>query len=178
MTTAPDPSAESLRVPGDDLTESFAPLTSSDFPDFTDSAEISDDLEAPVDTHSTRLMLTTAAHFVQQHLHSQLVDLGLSPLGLSVLNGLAELQQATGPEVAGHCLLSETTSEDTFAQLQERGFVHSQDGVYSMTDAGGRALSDARELEDSLFAEKSTTLRMELSSLISRLRDGGVLDPK
>lgn len=141
-------------------------------------AELSHNDGAPVDTHSTRLMLTTAAHFVQQHLNSQLADLGLTPLDLSVLSGLAELPGATVSEVAAQCLLSETASERFLAELTQLGFVSVEGGVYTMTEAGSRVLADARALEDALFAEKSTTLRMELSSLISRLRDGGVLDAK
>jgi hypothetical protein len=132
----------------------------------------------PVDTHSTRLMLTTAAHFVQQHLHSQLAGLGLTPLDLSVLSGLAELPGATVPQIAAQCLLSEAASERSLTELTHLRFVKAEKGVHTITDEGSKALADARALEDALFAEKSTTLRMELSSLISRLRDGGVLDAK
>lgn len=168
MTTAPDPSVQStpdfgVDVPASQVSSGAAALNSEG---------------APVETHSTRLMLTTAAHFVQQHLHSQLADLGLTPLDLSVLSGLAELPGATVSEVAAQCLLSEATSERSLAELAQLGFVMAEKGVHTITDAGSGALADARTLEDALFAEKSTTLRMELSSLISRLRDGGVLDPK
>jgi DNA-binding MarR family transcriptional regulator len=132
----------------------------------------------PVDTHSTRLMLTTAAHFVQQHLHSQLAGLGLTPLDLSVLSGLAELPGATVPDIAAQCLVSEAASERSLTELAQLQFVKAGEGVHTITDEGRKALADARALEDALFAEKSTTLRMELSSLIRRLRDGGVLDGK
>ncbi len=168
MATASDPSIASAPDFGTDLPLSPVPAG---------TAEPNHD-DAPVDTHSTRLMLTTAAHFVQQHLHSQLADLGLTPLDLSVLSGLAELPGATAPEVAAQCLLSEATSERSLAELAQLGFVAVEGGVHTMTEAGSNALADARALEDALFAEKSTTLRMELSSLISRLRDGGVLDAK
>lgn len=165
MSTAPDLSAQITSDPGADLPVSFG------------TAEITDD-GAPLQTHSTRLMLTTAAHFVQEHLHSQLAELGLTPIDLSVLSGLAELSGAATPEVAAQCLLSEDVTERSLAELSQLGFVKVENGMYSMTAAGGRALTEARDLEDALFAEKSTTLRMELGSLISRLRDGGVLDPK
>ncbi|WP_323959774.1 hypothetical protein GC088_14750 [Arthrobacter sp. JZ12] len=133
---------------------------------------------APVDTQSTRLMLTTAAHFIQQHLESELAGLGLTPLGLSVLSGLAELPGASAPALASQCLLSVPTTEGTLAELEVPGFVAAAAGEYSLTGAGRAVLTEARKLEDDLFAEKSTTLRLELSALISRLRDGGVLDAK
>lgn len=165
MSTAPDPSVDNSTDLGADLPVSFS------------TAEINDD-GAPLHTHSTRLMLTTAAHFVQEHLHSELAQLGLTPIDLSVLSGLAELSGAATPEVAAQCLLSGDITEHSLAELSQRGFVTLENGVYSMTAAGSRALIEARDLEDALFAEKSTTLRMELGSLISRLRDGGVLNPE
>ncbi|WP_309071010.1 helix-turn-helix domain-containing protein [Arthrobacter sp.] len=166
MATAPEPSAQISTDLGSDLPASSAPI------------ETTHDDGAPTDTHSTRLMLTTAAHFVQQHLHSQLAELGLTPLDLSVLSGLAELREATAREIAEQCLLSESVSERSLIELTQLGFVETQQGVHRITDAGASALADARTLEDALFAETSTTLRLELSSLISRLRDGGVLDAK
>lgn len=132
----------------------------------------------PVETHSTRLMLTTAAHFVQQHLNAELAELGLTPLGLPVLSGLAELPHAAVPAVAAQCLLSEDFVRRTLEELEEAGYVGVEDSAYFLTDAGSAALTEARKLEDALFAEKSSTLRLELSGLISRLRDGGVLDRK
>ena len=167
MSTAQDRSAQSTPDLGTDAPDS---------PASAGAAEISEADGAPVDTHSTRLMLTTAAHFVQQHLHSQLAELGLTPLDLSVLSGLAELRGATVSEIAAQCLLSEAVSETSLINLTESGFAEAEEGVHSITDAGSKALAEARTLEDELFSEKSTTLRMELSSLISRLRDGGVLD--
>ena len=169
MDTAPDPSAL------------FAPDLAADLPVSPVSSvgsETNDGDGAPVDAQSTRLMLTTAAHFVQQHLHSQLADLGLTPLDVSVLSGLGELSEATVSEIAAQCLLSESATDRSLSELKQLGFVKAENGVYTMTNVGGQALADARALEDALFAEKSTTLRMELSSLISRLREGGVLDAK
>lgn len=168
MATAPEPSFQTTPDFGADLTASTASCSTT---------ALNDD-GAPVETHSTRLMLTTAAHFVQEHLHSQLADLGLTPLDLSVLSGLAELSQAAISEIATQCLLPESTTEHSLAELTQLGFVEIQNDTHSVTDAGSRALEHARALEDALFAETSTTLRMELSSLISRLRDGGVLDAK
>lgn len=138
--------------------------------------ETTHDDGAPTNTQSTRLMLTTAAHFVQQHLHSELAEVGLTPLDLSVLSGLAELREATPQDIAAQCLLSESISERSLTELEQLGFVETQHGVHTITDAGSSALAEARSLEDALFAETSSTLRLELSSLISRLRDGGVLD--
>lgn len=129
----------------------------------------------PDQNQSTRLMLTTAAHFVQQHLHEQLSALGLTPPGLSVLSGLAELSEASVPEIAAQCLVSEAMAEDAVRELSESGFVHAPAGRHSLTSAGTTALAAARDLEDALFAEKSTTLRLELSALIRRLQDGGLL---
>lgn len=139
---------------------------------------MNDDASAPVDTHSTRLMLTTAAHFVQQHLHSELAELGLTPLDLSVLSGLAEHPGAGASDIAAQCLLSESTVEHSLAELAQLGYLEAEKAGHTISADGSRALTAARALEDELFAEKSTTLRMELSSLINRLRDGGVLDPK
>lgn len=170
MPTVQNSSAESAPDSESDL-----PISQGG-PLFPADTEFTDD--APVETHSARLMLTTAAHFVQQHLHSQLADLGLTPLDLTVLSGLAELPGATVSEIATQCLLSESTTEGSLAELTQLGFVAAENGVHTMSSAGSRALADARALEDALFAEKSTTLRMELSSLISRLRDGGVLEGK
>lgn len=164
MATAPEPSAQFPSDLGTDMPVSSAPM------------ETTHDDGAPTDTQSTRLMLTTAAHFVQQHLHSQLADLGLTPLNLSVLSGLAELRQAAAEEVSAQCLLSEQVSERSLSELEQLGFVETQQGIHTITDAGSKALANARTLEDALFAETSSTLRLELSSLISRLRDGGVLD--
>lgn len=169
MATAQDRSAQS--TPDFNADVPASPVSSG-------VAEIGLAAGAPIDTHSTRLMLTTAAHFVQQHLHSQLAEFGLTPLDSSVLSGLAELSEATVSEIAAQCLLSESVSESSLTNLTESGFVEAEEGVHSITEAGSKALAEARALEDELFAEKSTTLRMELSSLISRLRDGGVLDAK
>lgn len=168
MDTAPDPSVQTPPAVGVDLPAS---------PVRSDGTEPNDDA-APVDSPSTRLMLTTAAHFVQQRLHSQLAGLGLTPLDLSVLSGLAELSAPSPSAIATQCLLSESITEQSLAELTQLGFVEVENGVYSMTAAGSGAFEDARALEDALFAERSTTLRMELSSLISRLRDGGVLETK
>ena len=166
MATASDPGMHTPSDPGIDLPDPFS------------TAEINENDGAPLHTHSTRLMLTTAAHFVQEHLHSQLAELRLTPVDLSVLSGLAELSAASIPDVAAQCLLSEEITARSLAELSQLEFVKAENARSSMTAAGRRALTEARDLEDDLFAEKSTTLRMELGSLISRLRDGGVLDPK
>ena len=161
--------------------ESSAHFTSDPGTEVPVSAEAAETIHndgAPVETHSTRLMLTTAAHFVQQHLHAELANLGLTPLDLSVLSGLAELPGATVADIAAQCLLSEPVSDRSLTELDQLGFVESKQDVYTITDKGSTVLAEARALEDALFAEKSTTLRLELSSLISRLRDGGVLDAK
>ncbi|WP_299168731.1 MarR family winged helix-turn-helix transcriptional regulator [uncultured Arthrobacter sp.] len=168
MATAPDPSTQTTPVSDADLTSSTA---------FSGTTALNDD-GTPVETHSTRLMLTTAAHFVQEHLHSQLADLGLTPLDLSVLSGLVELPGAATSEIATQCLLPDSATERSLAELTQLGFVEIKDDTHSLTAAGSRALEQARALEDALFTEKGTTLRIELSSLISRLRDSGVLDPK
>lgn len=141
-------------------------------------SDVDDTTLLPADTQSTRLMLTTAAHFIQQHLEAELAGLGLSPLGLSVLSGLAEVPDSSAPALAAQCLLSVATTEQTLTELGEAGFVTTTADVYSLTDSGRAVLAGARKLEDDLFAEKSTTLRLELSALIGRLRDGGVLDPR
>ncbi len=130
----------------------------------------------PVETQSTRLMLTTAAHFVQQHLHAELAELDLTPLGLSVLSGLAELPPAAVPAIATQCVLSRNAAEQTLEELLRAGLVGIDAGLYSLTAEGRNALTQARGLEDALFAETSATLRLELGALISRLREGGVLD--
>jgi hypothetical protein len=169
MAAAQDNTARSTPESGVDLP---VPILSS-----TDSGMI-DDAGAPVDTHSTRLMLTTAAHFVQQHLHSELAGLGLTPLDLSVLSGLAERPGAGVPEIAAQCLLPTSSVEHSLSELAQLGYVEAENGGHIISADGSRALADARALEDELFAEKSTTLRMELGSLINRLRDGGALDPK
>lgn len=169
MAAAQDNTAQSTPESGVDLpAPNLSPAASG----------MNDDAGAPVDTHSTRLMLTTAAHFVQQHLHSELAELGLTPLDLSVLSGLAEHPGAGASDIAAQCLLSESTVERSLAELAQLGYVVAENGRHTISADGSRALTDARALEDELFAEKSTTLRMELSSLINRLRDGGVLDPK
>jgi DNA-binding MarR family transcriptional regulator len=169
MAAAQDNTAQSTPESGVDLP---IPILSS-----TDSGT-NDNPGAPVDTHSTRLMLTTAAHFVQQHLHSELAEVGLTPLDLSVLSGLAERPGAGVPEIATQCLLSGSSVERSLSELAQLGYVEAEDGGYTISADGSRVLADARALEDELFAEKSITLRMELSSLINRLRDGGALDPK
>jgi DNA-binding MarR family transcriptional regulator len=168
MAAAQDNAAQSTAESGVDLP---VPILSSTHPGMIDDAG------APVDTHSTRLMLTTAAHFVQQHLHSELAELGLTPLDLSVLSGLAERPGAGVSEIAAQCLLSESTVERSLAEMAQSGYVEANGG-HTISADGSRALAHARALEDELFAEKSTTLRMELSSLINRLRDGGALGPK
>ncbi|NJC24057.1 DNA-binding MarR family transcriptional regulator [Arthrobacter pigmenti] len=122
---------------------------------------------------STRLMLTTAAHFVQQHLHDQLGALGLSPAGHTVLSGLADLQEAGVSEIAGQCLLAESAVEEALQELAASDLVDGGSDVYRLTYAGKAILADAWDLEDSLFAQKTTALRQELGTLISKLREGG-----
>lgn len=157
MAPAPDPGAPSAPEAVDDSSQLTSPSESA----------------LPEETQSTRLMLTTAAHFVQQHLHDQLADLGLTPRGLSVLSAIADLSRATVAEVAQQCLLSESAAERTLDELAESDLVDADAGLYGMTYSGSAAFAAARDLEDALFAEKSTTLRLELSTLITRLRDGG-----
>lgn len=127
------------------------------------------------DIQSTRIMLTTAAHFVQQHLEDQLAELGLSPLGLTVLSGIEELAHPSPEDIAAQCLLPTETVNVTLLELADTGLVAASGGGYTLTESGEASLADAHRLEETMLAEKSTTLRLELSALIDRLRESGAL---
>ncbi|WP_028281251.1 hypothetical protein [Arthrobacter sp. H5] len=132
-------------------------------------------LESPaqVDHQSTRLMLATAAFFLERHLEEGIADLGITPIGAFFLGLLADGPQAEIHDLAQQGLISNDVTTRETDRLVSLGCAepHSSGGLV-ITNHGRTVLTKARQVEDELLRSvgHSPGLRHVLQTLIDQLR--------